>query len=62
MAEGSDPFEKMGGRNVENEYRLEMKGISKSFGGVKALTDVDLCVKKGEVHALIGETAPGNRL
>ena len=59
MAEGSDPFEKMGGRNVENEYRLEMKGISKSFGGVKALTDVDLCVKKGEVHALIGENGAG---
>ena len=44
---------------MENEYRLEMKGISKSFGGVKALTDVDLCVKKGEVHALIGENGAG---
>ncbi len=36
---------------------LEMRHITKRFGGVKALTDMNLLVKKGEVHALIGENA-----
>ncbi len=38
---------------------LEMHGISKSFPGVKALNNVDLCVRKGEVHALMGENGAG---
>lgn len=36
-----------------------MKNIFKSFGGVKALTDVSLSVKPGEVRALIGENGAG---
>ena len=44
---------------MQNEYRLEMKHITKRFGGVKALTDVMLKVKPGEVHALIGENGAG---
>lgn len=40
-------------------YMLEMKNISKSFGGVKALSDVSLSVKPGEVRALIGENGAG---
>lgn len=40
-------------------YMLEMKNIFKSFGGVKALTDVSLSVKPGEVRALIGENGAG---
>lgn len=40
-------------------YILECKGISKSFGGTKALCEVDLRVKKGEVHALMGENGAG---
>lgn len=44
---------------MQNEYRLEMKNISKHFGGVKALTDVSLRVKPGEIHALIGENGAG---
>lgn len=40
-------------------YLLEMKGICKSFGGVSALDHVDLRVKKGEVHALLGENGAG---
>ena len=31
---------------------LEMRGITKTFPGVKALTDVDFDVRPGEVHAL----------
>lgn len=38
---------------------LELKNISKSFPGVKALQDVTMEVKKGEVHALLGENGAG---
>lgn len=41
------------------EYLLEMKKICKSFPGVKALQDVDLQLKAGEVHALLGENGAG---
>lgn len=34
---------------------LEMRNISKEFPGVKALDNVTLKVKKGSVHALMGE-------
>jgi len=36
-----------------------MRGIDKSFGGVRALRSVDLDVRRGEVHALIGENGAG---
>jgi ribose transport system ATP-binding protein len=39
--------------------RLEMRGITKRFGGVKALDNVDLFVRPGEVHALMGENGAG---
>ncbi|MBU0754311.1 MAG: ATP-binding cassette domain-containing protein, partial [Planctomycetes bacterium] len=39
--------------------RLEMRGVSKRFGATAALTEVDLAVRKGEVHALIGENGAG---
>ena len=38
---------------------LTMKGIDKSFPGVHALKGVDLEIKKGEVHALMGENGAG---
>ena len=41
------------------EYILEMKNISKTFPGVKALNGVELKVKPGEVHALMGENGAG---
>ena len=41
------------------EYVLEMKDISKTFPGVKALDRVQLQVKPGEVHALMGENGAG---
>jgi ABC-type sugar transport system ATPase subunit len=40
-------------------FALEMKGISKSFPGVKALKSVDFNVKPGEVHCLIGANGAG---
>ena len=38
---------------------LEMRGITKTFPGVKALQDVTLTVKRGEVHAICGENGAG---
>ena len=42
-----------------SEVILEMKNISKSFGGVHALNNVSLTIHKGETHALIGENGAG---
>jgi len=42
-----------------NDYRLEIENMSKSFPGVKALCNVELKVKRGSVHALIGENGAG---
>ncbi len=41
------------------EYKLEMKGVSKSFPGVKALDNVQLSLRPGTVHALMGENGAG---
>ena len=41
------------------EYKLELKGICKSFPGVKALDHVDLALRPGSVHALMGENGAG---
>ena len=38
---------------------LEMKNITKEFPGVKALDDVNLVVKRGTIHALVGENGAG---
>ena len=40
-------------------YILEMRGITKTFPGVKALENVQLKVKEGEIHALCGENGAG---
>ena len=42
-----------------SEYILEMKDICKSFPGVKALDHVQLSLKPGHVHALMGENGAG---
>ena len=44
---------------TKNEVLLEMKDIVKEFPGVKALNHVSLTVKKGTVHALMGENGAG---
>jgi putative multiple sugar transport system ATP-binding protein len=38
---------------------LEMRGITKTFPGVKALSNVNLAVSRGEIHAVVGENGAG---
>lgn len=38
---------------------LEMRGITKTFPGVKALSNVNLSVEEGEIHAIVGENGAG---
>ncbi|MFI6926409.1 multiple monosaccharide ABC transporter ATP-binding protein [Nonomuraea spiralis] len=41
------------------EHILRMSGITKTFPGVKALQDVNLAVRRGEIHAVCGENGAG---
>ena len=41
------------------EFILEMKNITKEFPGVKALDNVNLQVRPGEIYALVGENGAG---
>ena len=41
------------------DYRLKVEHMSKSFPGVKALDDVQLAIKPGTVHAIVGENGAG---
>ena len=49
----------MAENNLSHEVILTMEGIDKSFPGVHALDHVNLEVRKGEVHALMGENGAG---
>src|SRR5512143_4149226 len=44
---------------IPGKILLEMKGIGKSFPGVRALEGVSLTVREGQVHALLGENGAG---
>ncbi len=44
---------------MEEEVVLSMRGICKEFPGVRALHNVDFTLRKGEVHALMGENGAG---
>lgn len=44
---------------MENNVVLTMRDISKTFPGVKALQHVDFALRKGEIHALMGENGAG---
>ena len=46
-------------RHVSDEIVMEATGINKEFPGVKALTDVDVSIRRGEVVALLGENGAG---
>lgn len=42
-----------------NDFLLKMTGISKTFPGVNALENVDFTLRRGEIHALVGENGAG---
>ena len=44
---------------MEGNVVLTMRDISKTFPGVKALQHVDFTLRKGEIHALMGENGAG---
>ena len=43
----------------EEKYLLQVKGICKQFSGIQVLKNIDLNVRQGEVHALMGENGAG---
>ena len=44
---------------MENEFVIEMLHITKRFPGIIANDDVSIQLKKGEIHALLGENGAG---
>ncbi len=44
---------------MQNDIVLSMRNISKAFPGVRALQNVDFTLRKGEIHALMGENGAG---
>ena len=44
---------------MQNDVVLEMRGICKQFPGTRALNNVDFTLRKGEIHALMGENGAG---
>src|SRR3984893_10217175 len=44
---------------VDETPLLQLRGITKAFGSVQALTDVDFEVRRGEVMALVGDNGAG---
>ncbi len=45
--------------DISEQYAVQLRGITKLFGSYKALDSVDLDVKKGTIHSLLGENGAG---
>lgn len=43
----------------DSDYAIELRGISKSFGAVQANKNIDLKVKRGTIHGIVGENGAG---
>jgi ribose transport system ATP-binding protein len=50
---------RVNGGATPNQVLMELRGIRKSFGPVRALRGVDLAIRAGEVHAVVGENGAG---
>ncbi len=59
MTEGSVSVAEQGGPDPQRIPRLQLRGINKSFGGVRALRDVDFEVYPSEVVGLVGDNGAG---
>ena len=46
-------------QGVSKDYAVQMHGITKYFGPLRVLDDVNLDIKKGEIHAILGENGAG---
>ena len=44
---------------MNGSFYAEVRGVSKRFGGVQALSDIDLGIARGSIHALVGENGAG---
>ena len=44
---------------ADTAHILEMRGITKTFPGVKALDNVNIAIRAGEIHAVVGENGAG---
>ena len=44
---------------TEEQYVIEMRNITKQFGDFKANDEINLKIRKGEIHALLGENGAG---
>ncbi len=45
--------------SAEEKYVIEMRGITKVFPGIIANDNINLCLRRGEIHALLGENGAG---
>ena len=46
---------------TEEQYVIEMRKITKQFGDFKANDEINLKIRKGEIHALLGENEQVNQ-
>lgn len=46
--------------DASEDFVIEMRHITKEFPGIIANDDITLQLRRGEIHALLGETAPEN--
>lgn len=59
MSTGEAPMQPVGRQGTRGEPRLRVTGISKAYGAVQALSDVDFEVYAGEVVGLVGDNGAG---
>jgi ribose transport system ATP-binding protein len=49
----------LSGESSKGARALEVRHVSKTFGGIRALDDVSLTIRRGEIHGLLGENGSG---